>query len=251
MSKSIWAVARRPQWIGVLLLALAVAGSFAALGQWQLSRSFESAVAPDQQTERVVALESVAEPQEPVLSIATGQLVRFEAKFVPGDYVVLSDRINLAAPGYWVVGHAVVADGASLAVALGWAADADAAASVIRTLEADPPTPSMTGRYLPTESPQETDFEDGQRSVLAVSELVNLWAQAPDGVYGGYVVADEAPAGLEAIDAPPPSTEVSLNLLNVFYAIEWVLFAGFAIFLWYRLVKDAWEEETADEAPVE
>ena len=87
--------------------------------------------------------------------------------------------------------------------------------------------------------------------MLAVSELVNLWAQAPDGVYGGYVVADEAPAGLEAIDAPPPSTEVSLNLLNVFYAIEWVLFAGFAIFLWYRLVKDAWEEETADEAPVE
>ena len=108
MSKSIWAVARRPQWIGVLLLALAVAGSFAALGQWQLSRSFESAVAPDQQTERVVALESVAEPQEPVLSIATGQLVRFEAEFVPGDYVVLSDRINLSAPGYWEIGRAHV-----------------------------------------------------------------------------------------------------------------------------------------------
>ena len=40
---------------------------------------------------------------------------------------------------------------------------------------------------------------------------------------------------------------MSLNLLNIFYAVEWVIFAGFAIFLWYRLVKDAWEEENAEE----
>ena len=52
-----------------------------------------------------------------------------------------------------------------------------------------------------------------------------------------------APAGLDLIDAPPPITEIGLNLLNVFYAVEWVIFAGFAIFLWYRLVKDAWELE--------
>ena len=31
--------------------------------------------------------------------------------------------------------------------------------------------------------------------------------------------------------------------MNFLYAIEWVIFGGFAIFLWYRLVKDAWEEE--------
>jgi hypothetical protein len=87
--------------------------------------------------------------------------------------------------------------------------------------------------------------------VLAVPELVNTWTTPPDGAYGGYVILDEAPAGLETIDAPPPSTEVSLNLLNVFYAIEWVIFAGFAIFLWYRLVKDDLEEETAENSPVE
>ncbi|MEN9620072.1 MAG: hypothetical protein RL499_265, partial [Actinomycetota bacterium] len=29
-----WQVARRPRWIGALLLALAVAAGFAALGQW-------------------------------------------------------------------------------------------------------------------------------------------------------------------------------------------------------------------------
>jgi hypothetical protein len=40
--------------------------------------------------------------------------------------------------------------------------------------------------------------------------------------------------------------DVSLNWLNVFYAIEWALFAGFAIYLWYRLVKDAFEREEED-----
>jgi surfeit locus 1 family protein len=36
---------------------------------------------------------------------------------------------------------------------------------------------------------------------------------------------------------------VALNWLNIFYAVEWVIFAGFAIFLWYRLARDAWERE--------
>ncbi|MBX3100303.1 MAG: hypothetical protein KF761_12070 [Salinibacterium sp.] len=246
-----WAVARRPRWIAALVLSLAIAGGFAALGQWQLARSFEAAAPRDEQTEVVVPLDDVSQPQRFVPDSATGQLVTVRADFVVGDYTVLSDRINLAAPGYWVVGHAVVPNGASLAVALGWAATTDAAAEAIRSLEQSPPDGTLTGRYLPTESPQESDFEHGVRSSMAVPELINLWTEAPAGVYGGYLILDDAPAGLELIDAPAPITEVSLNLLNVFYAVEWVIFAGFAIFLWYRLVKDAWEEENAAEAGAE
>jgi hypothetical protein len=74
-----------------------------------------------------------------------------------------------------------------------------------------------------------------------VPELVNLWSTPPVGVHGGYVIAGSPPPGLQRIDAPEPITEVPLNLLNVFYAVEWVIFAGFAIFLWWRLVRDAWE----------
>jgi surfeit locus 1 family protein len=33
-------VATRPKWIGALLLSLMVAAIFAALGQWQLDRTF-------------------------------------------------------------------------------------------------------------------------------------------------------------------------------------------------------------------
>jgi surfeit locus 1 family protein len=235
-----WQVARRPRWIGALLLALAVAGAFAALGQWQLERSF-SGGEPEVDTERVVALDSIAQPQQPVRQEAY-RLVGTATAFVPGDYVTLSGRLDAQGEGYWVVGHAVVPGGASLAVALGWTTDRDAAASAIEGLRAGAPD-EVSGRYLPSEAPTESDFEAGERRALAVPELVNLWSQPPDGVYGGYLIAADAPAGLQAIDAPPPSSEVSLNLLNLFYAVEWVIFGGFAFYLWYRLVKDVVEAE--------
>lgn len=238
-----WAMARRPRWIGALLLALAVAAAFAALGQWQLERSVEAVPQPASVTETPLPLDEVAQPQHPVLEPAIGQRVRFEAQFVPADFTVLSKRINHDDPGYWVVGHAIVDGGPSLAVALGWAPTENIAWSAIEVLRANPPSGTFTGRHLPSEAPPQSDFEAGERSALAVPELINVWSQQPDGVYGGYVIWDDAAPGLEPIDAPPPPGEVSLNLLNIFYAIEWVVFGGFAIFLWYRLVRDAVEAE--------
>ncbi len=254
-SSNFWSVALRPRWIAALILALAIAAAFALLGQWQLERSVEGGEITEEQSETVVPLETIAVAQQPVTSGSIGQRVSVEAQFVPDDFVVLSDRINHADPGYWIVGHAVTDSGASLAVALGWAATEGEVQSALSALGDTAPEGALVGRYLPSESPEQSDIESGQRSALAVSELINLWSQPPAGVYGGYVVLADAPAGLEAIDSPPPVTEVSLNLLNVFYAVEWVIFAGFAVFLWYRLVMDVVEAEreatTAESATVD
>lgn len=241
-------MARRPRWIGALLLALAVAAAFAALGQWQLERSVEGGTVTEEQTETPVALTTIAEPQQPLRGDTIGQQVTASGEFIADDFLILSGRINHADPGFWVVGHAVTPAGASLAVALGWAATAAEADAAVAALRADPPSGDLAGRYLMSESPEQSDFEAGERSALAVAELINLWTVPPDGVYAGYLVLADAPAGLESIDAPPPDTGVSLNLLNVFYAIEWVVFAGFAVFLWYRLVRDAVEAEDEQEA---
>jgi hypothetical protein len=40
MKPSFFSVARRPKWIAGLLVAFIVAGTFAALMQWQFSRTF-------------------------------------------------------------------------------------------------------------------------------------------------------------------------------------------------------------------
>ena len=243
-----WSVARRPRWIAALVLALVVAGLFAALGQWQLARSIESGASIVRSTESTVPLTEVAMPQEPMTQLADGQLVAISGEFVPGDAVVLSNRVDDGRNGYWVVAHLRTTPSSSLAVAVGWTPDEDGAAEVIRSLPDG--KVEVTGRYLPGEAPQDTDFENGVTSTLSPAALVNVWSGFDGDVYSGYVIATTplVAADLTLIDAPAPSEGVALNWLNIFYAAEWVVFAGFAIFMWYRLVRDAWERETEEEA---
>jgi surfeit locus 1 family protein len=246
---SLWRVAVRPRWIAALVLALAVAGAFAALGQWQLERSIASGAIVERTTEVVVPLETIAEPQEPTHSASDGQLVTVTGEYVAGDFMLLEHRVNQGDTGYWVVGHLGTSEG-DIAVALGWSETQKQAKDVLEALDKRAPfTDTVTGRYLPGEAPQESDFEGGRLTTLSPPALVNLWQSVADGgTYGGYIIAADAAAGLEAIDSPAPPAEIAVNWLNIFYAAEWVIFAGFAVFLWFRLVKDAWERETAEAA---
>lgn len=240
-----WRLARRPKWIVGLLFALVVAAVFAALGQWQLERSIEDATVIERDTENVVSLESVASAQTVITSEASGRIVSVECSFVEGDDVVLENRRTLQGTGSWLVRHCMSGNGSSLAVAIGWSEDA------IDPSLVENPTGVLIGRYVPTESPQQSDFKNGERSALALSDLVNVWAN-PGPVYGGYLVLAEAPEGLLTIGTEPPPTERQLNWLNLFYAAEWIIFAGFAVYLWYRLLKDEWlreQEEALSAAP--
>lgn len=240
----VWTVARQPRWIGALAVTLAVAAAFVLLSQWQIERSIEQATVIERETEQVIPLESVATPQQAVTSASAGQRVEVQGELVPGDASVISGRLNHGSEGYWVTGHVVTAAGASLAIAAGWTESEDAAAEAADILSSGEGAPStLVGRYLPSEGSYDDDLESGERSAMAVATLLNEWAAAPDTVYGGYLILEEPLAGLEQIDSPEPGDGVTLNWLNIFYAIEWVVFAGFALFLWYRLVRDAWERE--------
>lgn len=243
----------RPRWIGALLFALLLAGGFAWLGQWQLSRAIDAGTVVDTPSETVLPLAKVAEPNGPIADTATGQLVTLTGSFVPGDYQLLQGRLNHGTAGWWVVGHVTVpgsGEGAkpvALAVARGWAADEATAKSVVSRLADEPAAQQeIVGRLVPTEAP-EVPADKKHPTVMttmSVAALYNLWSGV-DGVdvYSAYVVEGTPPAGLVKIDSPPPIQERTLNWLNIFYAAEWIIFAGFAIFLWYRLVKDAKEKE--------
>jgi surfeit locus 1 family protein len=233
-------MAVRPRWILALIVALGFAAGFVLLSQWQLSRSVEQATVIERETERVVALDDVATPQSGVTSAAAGQLVETDAAFEATDFSVLSGREHDGAEGYWLVGHAVTTGDVSLAVALGWAPTRAAALAAAHAASGDG---AIAGRYQATEPAADDDFEAGERTSMSVATLINEWEVAPETVYGGYLILGDAPNGLETIDAPAPSGEVVLNWLNVFYAVEWVVFAGFAVFLWWRFVRDAWERE--------
>ncbi|QPZ39202.1 SURF1 family cytochrome oxidase biogenesis protein [Paramicrobacterium chengjingii] len=235
-----------PRWIALLVLALVIAAAFAALGKWQLERAYRAA--PTQQsapTESVKPLTETVETGSLLRTERVGQIVSAEGEFVPGDYLVVTNRMNEGTSGYWVAGHLVTKQGNALAVGLGWTESRQTADAVAERLNAEQRSgASITGRVLPAQFPELDEDAPHDISTMAPAWFVNEW-QEMDGVdvYEAYVVADSAPTGLETINAPPPEQEVEINWLNIFYAIEWVVFAGFAVFLWFRIVKDGWERD--------
>ncbi|NLT25646.1 MAG: hypothetical protein GXX90_03150 [Microbacteriaceae bacterium] len=157
----------------------------------------------------------------------------------------------------------------SAPVAVAWAADRDAALAAGERLAAE--LPALPGPYAaasagaalgagayelgaqlqPGQDPRVVRDHPAERSVEAMSpgQLINLWGEPSPGYYSAYLVADEAfgaalpegaalPDGVEAIDVVPVDQSLQLNLLNIFYAIEWAIFIVMAFYIWWRLVRD-------------
>jgi surfeit locus 1 family protein len=245
----------RPRSVGYLLLALLVAAVFAALGQWQLGRAVQAGTVVVRPTETVKSLSAVARPESQQTDASVGQLVTTRGSWVAGDFLVASDRLNRGERGYWVVGHALV-DGpahASLAVGLGWTKDRAEADGVAARLNADAPGDgTITGRYIDSDPAQpSTAGSPTALSAVSTARLINLWSSPQVPVYEGVLTLRAAPDGLTTIYSPRPEEQVELNFLNLFYAAEWALFAVAAFYVWYRLVRDRWEQENADREDAE
>ncbi|GAA2751549.1 SURF1 family cytochrome oxidase biogenesis protein [Amnibacterium kyonggiense] len=245
-----------PRSIGLLLLAILIAVVFALLSQWQVSRAVQQGTVVARATEKIVPLSSIARPAEQQTDASVGQRASTRGVLVPRDTVIASDRLNHGTRGWWVVGHAIVDEprGAQLAVALGWApseAIARAAADEIR--RSAPVDGPLVGRYVDSDAAQpSTSGDPDALDAVSTARLVNLWTQdVGQPTYEGVLTLDRAPDGLTDIYSPKPGEQVELNLLNILYAIEWVLLAVAAFYVWYRLVRDRWEQETAPVDAVE
>jgi len=254
--------ALRPRSLAVLAAALVVAVLFVLLSRWQLNASLTSSSVADPAKDRVGNLEDVVRPGEPTSARQADHVITAVGTYRPDSTVLVPGRLQDGVSGYWVVTELVLPDSRQrwdaadedlgIAVARGWvAAPGDA-----------PRAPSgeirVTGRLLPTDSPLPSQRnEPGQVGSVASAQLSNLW-DAP--LYSGYVAAfAETPGaypapieddgtvaasarpmglGLSKLQIDQQPTDTSVHALNLFYAAEWVVFAGFAIFLWWRFVRD-------------
>lgn len=260
----------RPQWIAMLLLCLVVAGVFAWLGQWQLSRAIDTDPPPPGMTEQVRPLAEITAPGQYLSGPYVGQRVEVSGWWIGPDFLVVHDRVNAGVEGFWVTGQLRMwdagapfgsAEPVSLAVALGWAptlAQAQAAASDLRAFveTTDVAAPAeLVGRIISDEGPvvPPADGDPFVMTRMSPAMLLGQWHDTEGlDMYRSYLVADdvaglsEVAPQLDAIVAAPPSEESPVNWLNIFYAVEWAIFAGFAFYLWYRLARDAWEKELED-----
>jgi cytochrome oxidase assembly protein ShyY1 len=254
--------ALKPRWIAGLVFAIAISGVFVLLSQWQFGRSTQPEVPVSPAVEEVKALTSVLQPGQFFPGSVADQMVSAKGSYGPAKQVLVPGRLNNGATGYWVV-SAFSVDGAPvlsgagaspqtwIPVARGWVADPAAV----------PAPPSgvieLSGRLLPSEAPvPNTAAGPGRASAVSVAELINIWDISS---YPGFVSATSeigeqgdvsaAAVGGELkplrIGAQPPAQQV--NWLNLFYSVEWVVFAGFALFIWWRLVKDDYRRSLEDE----
>ena len=226
---SFWRVAVRPKYVAGLLLALLAASAFAWLGQWQLGR----AITKDQPASVIQQVDTV------------------NAMIDEKNVYIVSDRVQNGKNVFWVIANAFDADQQSVTLALGQSDSlltAEAARfSIQNSMQAQAFLP-ITGTWLPTEEPQKVDSQKPYfLKSVSISQLINLYSpDKPIASYPKFFVvkgyAQSISPKLGEIDAVLHPAE-AINWLSAFYAAEWAVFAGFAVFLWGRTVKDAVDAE--------
>lgn len=247
----------RPRWIALLAFSLVVAGALAWLGQWQLGRAVDTSPPEPGMTENVQPLGDVVQPGAYLPEPLVGQRVRVSGTWVPSDFIVISSRFNHDVQGYWVTGQLRIsgtAEPTSVAVATGWSPTLEAATAAAVALqaaaEADPSAViEVTGRLISDEGPAVPPAGSDPQTLTRMSPamLLGRWHDIDDlRVYRPYIASQTAIGPLEPIASPAPDERSRVNWLNIFYAAEWAVFAGFALYLWYRLARDAWEKEVED-----
>jgi cytochrome oxidase assembly protein ShyY1 len=104
-------------------------------------------------------------------------------------------------------------------------------AGVLRPSEPPIERPPGTGSGLPP----------GQLDGVDLTQLVQRW---PDKLITGYLVLTAqrpgptgAAAALTLVPPTAPGTD-DLAWQNLSYALQWFGFAGFGVFMWWRLVRD-------------
>ncbi|MFE0509397.1 SURF1 family protein [Streptomyces sp. NPDC058964] len=230
-----------PRWWGINVFVLLAIPFCVFMGSWQLSR-FEARVqdhrsATEQaSSDRSQAARPLAELL-PVDKSTSGRRVtatgRYGAQFlVPGRE--LDDK-----HGFYVLTLLRTDTGKALPVVRGWLPG-----------EADPvkaPAPpsgevTVTGALQASETPGDNGVSargglpSGQTAAISAASLVNL---VPYRVYDAWVTLDKGDSGMRAVPASAPDgTGLDLKAFqNLGYTGEWFVFAGFVVFMWFRLLR--------------
>lgn len=247
------------KWLGALLMCLLLAGIFAALAQWQVTRSVlpnsDNAGWDIVQTEPI---ENIAQPgqsntfneiskagkKKVLTEVTTNLTVNAQAA------VLVANRIQLdGTEGYWLVMPATTQSG-RLYVAVGFIAEQSPAKVVLaeaRKLILPMALLTVQGRYIPNEAPQQ-QLDADTLSTLSIAQLLNLPGLSQgveSNTYSGALALTHknqfsSIPNLETITIGLAKSESELNWLSAFYAIEWTVFALFALFIWWRLLSDAY-----------
>ena len=249
--------ALKPRWLGLFAVLVAILVSFSWLGLWQLdvARSKGRAEAVQSASgQPVVDLTTVVRPHEQFPEDGSGRRVRATGSYAAEGQVLVAPRRLDGRTGSWVVAPFVLDTGGTLAVVRGFTTDPGAVLP--------PPRGTLTvvGSLAPGESPAQAPAPSpgGRDPVLGSIDLAVLVNRWHGDLYNAFAFALEErgaggapldPAPLERV--PPPAVgEAGLSWRNAAYALQWWIFAAFAAYMWFRMVRDDAEHDRLEAEPV-
>ncbi len=213
------------RWVGLTLGMLALIVAFGALSWWQWQRAQREDVPP---TVAATDIMGIA-PLEPS---AYAQRVE-----VSGTYDAAHQTLVQHSPtSYWVVTPLVPTTGPAVPVARATVSS-----------PGDPAVASVTpGLVTVIGVAQPFEGDPGGTTTLPAGQVERLTAAAlglPYPAVGGWVAllsqTPEPDVAADAVVAPiSADAPAGLRLQNASYAVQWVLFAAFVVFFWWRLLRD-------------
>jgi len=242
--------ALKPRWLGLFAIISVVMITFGMLGFWQLNvardkgRAEEVRSAP---TQPVADVAAVLTPHGAFPEDGNGRRITATGRYDGSAQVLVTPRLLRGKSGYWVVTPLVVrSTGARIAVVRGFVTDPAQAVAPDLVTEV-----TVSGTLAPGESSAgdtvhaSTALADGQMGALDLSLLVNRW---PGTLYNAFVFATAEQPDLTSVASPavervPPPALVSgaLSWRNAAYALQWWVFALFAVYMWWRMVREDYE----------
>lgn len=245
--------ALQPRWLALLALVLVVCAVFGWLGSWQLGVARDrgaQAAARELRARPAAPLDQVLMPQRSFTAQASGRQVSVTGTYDATTTVLVPERLQRGRSGLWVVTGLRTGAGAWLPVVRGWVASADDANALATSLPSGRVT--VLGVLQPDDPPADraAALPPGQLQQVDAADLVNRWG-AP--IYNGYVLAateSGVASGPQRVPAPTVAPQ-GIAWRNAAYAVQWWLFAGFALVLWWKMVRQEQLDRSTDRAGVD
>ncbi|WP_333739845.1 SURF1 family protein [Streptomyces sp. IBSBF 2806] len=239
-----------PRWWGINVFVLLAIPFCVFMGSWQLSR-FEARV-DDHRDAKAHAESARTDPARPLAELlpvdkaTSGKQATATGRY--GSQLLVPDRELDGRNGFYVLTLLRVDGGRALPVVRGWLPGRADAAKV-------PAAPTgevtVTGALQASEQPGDDGVSArgglpaGQTAAISAASLVNL---VPYELYDAWITLDTAGPGMTAVPAKA-AADTGLDLKafqNLGYTGEWFVFAGFVVFMWFRLLRR--EAESARDA---
>jgi cytochrome oxidase assembly protein ShyY1 len=225
--------------LGLHVFAVAVLVGCILAGLWQLGvyDSHQDDKRAESHKHAAAPLAGLWGPDQPFEGRLDNRAVSFTGQFAPADEQIwVTGKRQDGRDGVWLLAPVFVGSGHdALLVVRGWAP----------AVTTPPPTPAGAVTIEAVLQPGDVggaSFDPADRRIGSV-RIPALTNELPYDLYSGYAISTTTAvsAGLDLATLPAVGVSWTVGLRNLAYALQWWVFGGFAIFMWWRIATDSVE----------